>query len=217
MRPILLRLSIALAGFAALAAPALAERADREKPVNIEADKMSVDDKNKVAVFEGRVTLAQGSLMLRADKVVVSQDLDGFQKGVATGGPGGLARFRQKRDGREEWVEGEAERIEHDARSEQTKFFNRAWVKNGQDEVRGEYIFVDNLSQSYTVTSGPEGTVTKSTPGRDTRVRAVIVPKSKTPAPAADIQAPAPPPASSPLRASPAINNPRQERQEEKP
>ena len=68
-----------------------AEKADRSKPVNIEADRVSVDDKNKVHVFEGRVVLTQGTLTLRSDKLVVTQDAEGYQRGVATGGPGGLA------------------------------------------------------------------------------------------------------------------------------
>ena len=70
----------------------------------------------------------------------------------------------------------EAERIEHDAKTEITRFFNRAWVKSGLDEVRGQYIVVDGLKENYSVTSGPAGTVV---PGRDNRVRAVIQPKTK--------------------------------------
>lgn len=185
---------------ALLPGSALAERADRDKPVHLEADRISLDDKNKVAVFEGNVTLTQGTLLLRADKVVVTQDASGFQKGVATGGPGGLARFRQKREGRDDYLEGEAERIEHDARSEQTKFFNRAWVKSGPDEVRGQYIFVDSVAETYVVTSGPDGSIAKSSPGRDTRVRAVIQPRSKDGGqnPEAEKPKPAAPPKSSP-------------------
>ncbi|MFI4923287.1 MAG: LptA/OstA family protein, partial [Burkholderiales bacterium] len=43
--------------------PALAERADRGKPVNVEADKVNVDDANKVSVFEGNVVLTQGTIV----------------------------------------------------------------------------------------------------------------------------------------------------------
>jgi hypothetical protein len=72
----------------------------------------------------------------------------GLQSGVATANPGNLARFRVKRDGKDEYVEGEAERIEHDAKTEITKFFNRAWVKSGDDEVRGQYIVYDGLRRT---------------------------------------------------------------------
>ena len=74
---------------ATLATPALAEKADREKPINLEADRMSMDDINKVQVYEGNVILTQGTLQIRTAKLVVTQDADGFQKGVATSGENG--------------------------------------------------------------------------------------------------------------------------------
>ena len=153
---------------------ALAERADSEKPINLEADRVSVDDRNKVAVFEGNVTFVQGTLTIRADRVVVTEDAAGFHKGVATGKP---VRFRQKRDAVEEFVEGEAERIEHDTRAGRTEFFERALVKSGNDLVRGAYIRYEASSETYLVTSGSNGTVAPSSQGADKRVRVVIQPR----------------------------------------
>lgn len=166
------------------ALPAHAERADREKPINLEADRISIDDVKKVQVFEGNVVLNQGTLQIRTAKLVVVQDADGFQKGTATGGANGLARFRQKREGRDDYVEGEGERIEYDARSEKTEFFTRAWVKSGLDEIKGQFISYDALTEKYVVTSG--GGDTKSATGAaQARVRAIIQPKGKG-EPAAD-------------------------------
>ena len=86
----------------ALSLPAHAERADREKPIHLEADRMSIDDLNKVQTLDGNVVLTQGTMVIRTNRMVVTQDADGFQKGVATGGANGLARFRQKREGLDE-------------------------------------------------------------------------------------------------------------------
>lgn len=171
---------ITLALILAFATPAIAERADRSKAVNIESDRLSVDDKNKVQVFEGRVKLTQGTLQILADKIVVTQDADGFQKGIATGGEGGLARFRQKREGVNEYVDGEAERIEYDGRVEKSQLFQRAFVRSGRDEVRGQYIEYDALTENYLVTNGPNATIV---PGE--RIRATILPKGAVSAPAA--------------------------------
>ena len=168
----------------ALALPAYAEKADKEKPINLEADRISMDDVKKVQVFDGNVVLTQGTMQIRTAKLVVTQDADGFQKGVATGGANGLARFKQKLEGKDEYIEGEAERIEHDARSEITQFFVRAWVKNGQDEVKGHYISYNSLSENYLVTNGAGDTKT-ATGAPQARVRAIIQPKGKN-APAAD-------------------------------
>lgn len=187
MKPI--RLTVA-ASILVLALSAHAEKGDREKPINLEADRVSMDDINKVQIFEGNVVMTQGTMQIRTSKLVVTQDADGFQKGVATGGENGLARFRQKRDGRDEFIEGEAERIVHEARNEKTEFFVRAWVKSGQDEVKGHYISYDTPTEKYLVTNA--GRTTKSATGESqARVRAIIQPKSKA-APAEDKSEPLP-------------------------
>ncbi len=203
-----LRLAVTagLAGAMLAATAARAEKADRDKPVNIEADRVSVDDVKQTQVFEGNVQLVKGTLIIRAERIVVTQDEDGYQRGVATGTPSVLPRFRQKREGVDEYIEGEGERIEHDAKAEKTEFFNRAWVKSGLDEVRGQFISYDARSENYFVTSGPNGTRAK--PGSGDRVRAVIQPKNKdagatTPSPTAGA-APA-------LKPAPIITSPRQE------
>ena len=188
----------------ASAAPALAERADRDKPVNLEADRITVDDIQKVQVFEGNVQLVQGTLVIRTDRLVVTQDAEGFQKGVAYGGSGGLARFRQKREGRDEFIDGEAERIEYESKAEKAEFFVRAMVRSGLDEVRGQFISYDGKTERYLVTSGPDGTSAASA-GKPDRVRAVIQSKSAKGAP------PPPKGVEIPLAPAPAITNPRDE------
>lgn len=148
-----------------------AERADRDKPVNIESDRMTADDAKKVATFEGSVVLTQGTLTIRAERIVVRQDEGGFQYGVAYGNP---ARFRQKREGTDEFVDGEALRLEYDGRAERIEFFDEARLhRDGGDDVRGSYISYDAKTEYFSVNSGRQAA--KS--GRDNRVRATIMPK----------------------------------------
>lgn len=158
---------------------AQAEKADRDKPTNIEADTVTVDDIKKIQIFEGNVQLTKGTLIFRAERIVVTQDENGFQHSVSTG-TNTLPRFRQKREGRDEYIEGEAERIEYDTKTEKTDFYTRAWVKSGMDEVRGQFISYDGKAENYVVTSGPNGTRAK--PGSNERVRAVIQPRNTRPA-----------------------------------
>lgn len=192
---------LAIALSSATIQPVLAEKADREKPITLEAARVNVDDIKKVQVYEGNVVLTQGTLVIRAERIVVTQDDDGFQKGVATNGAGGLARFRQKREGKDEFIEGEAERIEHNARTEKTEFFARAWVKSGLDEVRGNYISYDTLSEKYYVTSGLASDGKTPVVAEGGRVRAIIQSK----------KAPTEPPAGEPLTLKPSNNIPRKE------
>lgn len=190
MKPTRHGISIAFLLAALLAtSPAQAEKADRDKPVKIEADRVSVDDLKKVQVFEGNVQLSMGTLTLRAERIVVTQDAQGYQRGVATGSATALPRFRQKREGSEEFIEGEAERIEHDAKLEKTEFHHRAWMKSGLDEVRGKFISYDAKSENYVVSGGATpGAAGRASSGGE-RVRAIIQPKNRTPA--SDAVAPA--------------------------
>ncbi|WP_414635636.1 lipopolysaccharide transport periplasmic protein LptA [Aromatoleum sp.] len=176
-RTLLLNLPL-LAVFGFAMQTAHAERADRQQPVNIEASRGSVDDRNKVHVFEGNVVLTQGTLVIKGQKLVVTQGADGFQSGVATGTEKQPATFRQKRDNSDEYIEGEAERIEYDSRAERARLYNRAWVKSGGDEVRGQYIEYDSMTENYFVTNQP-GTATNARGASpEGRVRAVIQPKN---------------------------------------
>jgi len=174
--------SLLLAGMLALTvAPAFAERADRNQPVNIEADKATVDERKKIHIFEGKVVLTQGTLEIRGDRLTVTQDGEGFQKGVATSN-NGLAKFKQRRDGSGEYVNGEAQRIEYDGRTQKTYLYNRAHVLSGKDEVRGQFIEYDGYTGQYVVTNS--GSPEANTGGG--RVRAVIQPKTAAEPPPSD-------------------------------
>jgi lipopolysaccharide export system protein LptA len=156
--------------------PAIAEKADKEKPTNIESNKMSSDDARRMTIFEGNVVLTKGTIVVRADRIVVRQDADGFQFSTAYGKP---VRFRQKGDpkgGLEGvWTDGEALRIEIDDRNEKIELFERARVTRDQDVVNGEYIFLDQRTEFFSV-SAAKGAAPASPEGR---VKAVIQPKTK--------------------------------------
>ena len=172
MRASSLRILVFCACCLVLAGPAQAERADRSKPINLESDRMHVDDAQKISVFEGKVVMTQGTLSIRADKVTLRLDKDGYQYGTASGN---LASFRQKRDGADEYIEGEAERIEYDGKLDKVEFFNRARLKRDPaDEVRGNYISYDSRTEYFTVTGGNQA----ASGGPDGRVRAVIQPRN---------------------------------------
>ena len=178
-------ITLIAACFAIMSGNVLAEKADREKPINLEADRVAVDDAKQISTFEGRVVLTQGTLIIRGDRMEVRQDSQGFKHGTTWGN---LAYFRQKREGYDEYIEGWAERIEYDGRADTVQLFVRASMKKGGDEVRGNYISYDANSEFFQVVGG--GAQAKG--GGDGRVRAVIQPKPKEPAAVQPAQPPVP-------------------------
>jgi lipopolysaccharide export system protein LptA len=155
-----------------------AEKADRDKPINLEADRVTVDDAKQIATFEGNVVLTQGTLMIRGDRMLIREDKDGFKHGTTWGN---LAYFRQKREGYDEYIEGWGERIEYDTREDKAELFTRAMMRRGQDEVRGNYISYDGKTDFFQVIGGGTKAASANNPGG--RVRAVMQPKPKAPPP----------------------------------
>lgn len=151
----------------------LAEAADRDKPINLEADSVKVDDAKQISTYSGNVILTQGTLIIRADKLIVREDSAGFQHSTSTGNP---TTFRQKREGKNEYMEGSAQRIEYDGRMDKVQLYTKAWVKRGEDIVHGEYISYDANAEYAEVIGGAKSADGTTTSGR---VRAIIQPKNK--------------------------------------
>ncbi len=179
-----------LAAAALLASPlAHAEKADRNKPMNIEADALRHDDLKQTSVFTGNVVLTKGTIVIRGARVDVRQDAEGYQYGTVVAEPGKLAFFRQKREGLDEFIEGEAETIEYDGKADRIRFSRRAELRRYRgstlnDELSGSLITYDNLTDVFTVDGGAPGAAPGAAAGR---VRAVLAPRggASAPAPAA--------------------------------
>ena len=172
-----------------------AERADRDLPMHLEANQVSMDDARQISTFTGKVQLAQGTLTIQADKLVVIQDQDGNKFGTATGQP---ASFRQKREGSDEFVEGFGERITYSTRIETIDLYGQARMKRGHDEVRGEHITYNSRTEIFQAHSLPQEAGSNS----EGRVRVIIQPKKDT-APVV------PGNESRPLELSPALQQPK--------
>ena len=188
-------------------APCQAEKADRNKPLNIEADSGRYDDLKQVGTFTGNVVVTKGTLTMRAAQIEVRQGPDGYQHGLATALPGQLASFSQKRDGVDETIQGEAERIEYDGKADTVRFIKRAVIRRYRgatlaDETAGNLITYDNTHEVFSV-SGGESAATPANPGG--RVRATLTPREALPDAAAS--APAASPAPPTLRPSTSLGN----------
>ncbi len=149
-----------------------AENADREKPLHVESDRVFIDDARQTSEFEGRVQLMQGTILIHAEKIVVTQDKQGYKHCTATGK---LASFRQKHEGTDEYMEGYGERIEYDTRAETVDFYVRARVKRDQDDVQGDHISYSTRTEVFQVSGDPN----QADGPNKGRVHAVIQPKGK--------------------------------------
>jgi len=175
---------------------ALAEKADRDKPMNVEADALRYDDLKQTSVFTGNVVLTKGTILIKGGKVEVHQDSQGNQFGLVTAVPGQLAFFRQKREGLDEFIEGEGELIDYDGRADTVKFITQAQLRRYRgstlgDEFKGGVIVYNNTTEVFTLDGAPVAGSAGSAgrPGAPAgRVRAMLTPqKEAASAPAATL------------------------------
>ena len=176
-----------------LAPCAWAEKADRSKPMIFEANTMRYDDVKQVTVIDGNVVLTKGSIVIRAGRIELREDPDGYQFGTIAGTPLAPAFFRQKAEGKDEFVEGESERIEYDGRADTVKFIGKAQTRRLRgatlaDEITGELIVYENLSDTFSV----NGSGVKDASGKPMgRFRGMLTPKPETETSASKVATPA--------------------------
>lgn len=156
-----------------------AERADRAQPMSAEADALRYDDANKTSVFTGKVVITKGTILIRGARVEVRQDLQGNQFGLITGTP---AYFRQKREGLDEFIEGEALRIEYDSKADTVRFSGNAVLRRYKgtvlnDETSGGVIAYNNTDDTFSVDGGGTSRTPTNPSGR---VRAMLTPTNKS-------------------------------------
>ena len=177
--------------------PVWAERADRLKPMQVEADRMQHDDPKQLTVLIGHVQAVKGTLVMRAAYMEVQQDERGQQVASFRANEGERVFFRQKREGMNEFIEGESEQAVYDSRLDVMTLTGRAEIRilrQGQaaDQVSGHRIVYNNSTEVLNVDERQQGA------GR-ARARAVLAPRAEAATPAAS-----PAPA---LQVSPQLQN----------
>ena len=168
-----------------------AEKADASKPIHIDYDDLQIDGVKQINTLIGNVVLTRGTLLMKSPKAVVTTDPEGYKYITLTSQPGTPATFRQKRDGAgDQWVEGEAERIEYTDKTDLVKLFAKAKVRRLEgtrldSEVQGEFISYDSRKEVFAVKNSVTG---ESKPGAG-RGTMVIQPSNRQAAPAASSSA----------------------------
>jgi lipopolysaccharide export system protein LptA len=196
--------ALAIASLAAAlghASSAAAEKADRDKPINYQADTGDVNVQTKVGTLQGNVVLTQGTLTIHADKIVFHQNPDNSVSATAWGNP---ITFREKRDDVDEYYEGVAQRAEYDGRKRFLELFDRALLRKGTDEIRSNYISYNADTEFFKAEGRPDtrpAAAGESPLGA--RVRGVFQPQQKDKDDKSGKAPPAPPKANPPAPLKP--------------
>ena len=168
----------------------------------IEADRMQHDEAKKLTQFFGNVQTNKGTIVMRAARMDVQQDEQGRQKALLWANGNEKVFFRQKREGVDEYTEGEAETAEYEGATDVLTLLTRAEMRilrgsQMADQILGHKITFNSSTEVMTVDGQRKD---KSSDSRSQRVRAVLAPKTAASQAAAPAAAPQ-------LRTSPALKD----------
>ena len=166
--------ALACAATLCIAAPASSEKADKDKPINFTADQVDANYEQKTGSLKGNVVLTQGTMTIRGDRMDFKQNPDSSVSAKVWGNP---LSFRQKKDDSDEYFEGFAQRAEYDGSKEYLQLFDRALLRDGQNEIRSNYITYNSSTGKFTAEGGPEKAGATQAPAG--RVRGVFMPNEK--------------------------------------
>jgi lipopolysaccharide export system protein LptA len=161
----------------ACATPAYAEKADREKNIEFQGDTGGGNAETKTGELVGHVIITQGTMSIQADRITFRQNADNSLSATAYGNP---VRFREKRDGADDYYEGYAQRIVYDGEKRFVELFDNALLKKSGDEIRSNYISYSAATENFSAEGRPD--VKPATAGDaplGARVRGTFQPKSE--------------------------------------
>ena len=159
-----------------VAMPAIAEKGDREKPINFSAEQPAeVDFEKRIGTLRGNVVITQGTMTIRADRIDFKQNPDNSLSATAFGNP---VSFRQKKDDSDEYFEGFAQRAVYDGQKQLLELFDRALLKQGSDEIRSNYVSYNSSTGIFKAEGRPDA---PGVEGPGDRVRGVFQPRSDSP------------------------------------
>lgn len=139
---------------------------DRNQPIEIEADKATLDEGKGLSIYEGNVLLRQGTLHLRGSHLSVYLKNSQVDKLILSGQP---ASYSQRLDGEKNDQHAEAGRIEYLAGKQRMILQGNARIWREETEEFSSDRIVINL-QDNTLDAGGGGP--------DGRVRIILQPRN---------------------------------------
>ncbi|MEZ5542991.1 MAG: lipopolysaccharide transport periplasmic protein LptA [Pseudomonadota bacterium] len=143
---------------------------DRNQPIQIEADRATLDEKAGLSVYEGNVVMQQGTLKLRGRRMAVQVRDNQVESITLDGAP---ASFMQRPDGGATDQHAEADHIEYITADQQLILRGNAQIRQSDKERFSSNRIIINLRDN-TVSAGGSSS--------GSRVRITLQPEAVPPA-----------------------------------
>ena len=157
-----------------------AEKADQDKHIILEAEKVSVNDVQQVYDLKGQVLLIKGSIIVTGEDGHIQVDPEGYELVDVKGSADTTASFRQRREGpADEFIQGRGTQVTYNAKTEILTITGEASLKRSLnmqmlDQLQGWKIEYDDIKERYRVTP-PANSKAEDLP----LARAILSPRRK--------------------------------------
>jgi lipopolysaccharide export system protein LptA len=131
---------ILLSLFLVVSQSAVALKSDRDQTVKVHADEVEMDFSSGTRIYQGNVSVHQGTIRIIADRIELIYDGEQLETGIATGD---RAVFRQRPDNKDHDMVGLGQRIELDEINNIVTFIGEAELRQGGDAIKGDRIIYD--------------------------------------------------------------------------
>ncbi|HBO38227.1 MAG TPA: lipopolysaccharide transport periplasmic protein LptA [Pasteurellaceae bacterium] len=137
---------------------------DTNKPINIVSDNQSLDMEKSVVTFIDNVVITQGSILMKANKVVITRPPENSGRRETIDAFGTPVTFHQMLDNGKP-VDGKANKVHYDLGTEFLTLTGNAELKQIDSKINGDVITYDVKKQQL-----------KATASGKSRVQTVLIP-----------------------------------------
>ena len=117
---------ILLSLFLVVSQSAVALKSDRDQTLKVHADEVEMDFSSGTRIYQGNVSVRQGTIRIIADRIELIYDGEQLETGIATGD---RAVFRQRPDNKDHDMVGLGQRIELDEVNNVVTFIGEAELR----------------------------------------------------------------------------------------
>jgi len=150
-----------------------------KEPIDIKAEYLLIDENKGVSKYKGNVIFTQGTLIIKADSVILYSKGEKLTKAFITGSPADI----QHQPENEPKVHSQAKKIDYFVNREKLILRGNAFVKQGDKHFSGEKIEYNTRQKIVTASGNKSGhTETSKTPGKSApsgRVHVIIGPEAE--------------------------------------
>jgi len=154
---------------------AMAKTSDENAPLQIEADRLEIHEKDNYSIYNGNVIITKGSLKITGDKIVIKNKQARLHSVNIDGNP---ATFFQLND-LNEAINAESREMNYQAQSGMLELINNAKLIKNKNHFSSEHIIYNTFEDIVKAGNQKAGNQNSGEAAKPPRVKITIYPENK--------------------------------------